>query len=83
VALAQGGDLQASAARLAAITRATPYYAEPWLMLGAVRERQENAAGAVEAYRAFLARAPRDHRRTGFARERIRELDPTSTAGTR
>jgi tetratricopeptide (TPR) repeat protein len=46
-------------AELVAATELAPYYAEPWFLLGMVRDwRQADNAG--DAYRAFLARARAD-----------------------
>lgn len=52
--------LDEAAAELEAATRLAPHYAEPWMVLGMVRDWKQDSEGAAQAYRSFLARAPRD-----------------------
>jgi Tfp pilus assembly protein PilF len=58
--LASREEYAAAEAELTAATTLAPLFAEPWLLLGAVRERQGNTPGALEAFRGFVERVRRD-----------------------
>ncbi|MBB4639341.1 tetratricopeptide repeat protein [Longimicrobium terrae] len=75
VALMQAGHLERGAERLAGVTQAAPYFADGWFALGVARERMGDRSAALNAYRAFLARAPRGHARIAVAERLVRELD--------
>jgi tetratricopeptide (TPR) repeat protein len=52
-------------AELTAAIELAPHFAEPWLLLGAVRERQGNTPAALDAFQGFAERATRaDPRRS-------------------
>ncbi|HEX2095139.1 MAG TPA: tetratricopeptide repeat protein [Longimicrobiaceae bacterium] len=59
--LAAIGRTDEAAAQFRRAIAAEPYYAEPYLLLGIMLERKGDVAGALEQYRAFLARASRNH----------------------
>lgn len=67
--LSRVGRAEEAEALLARATELAPYYAEPWLVLGVLREWRR-APGAVDAYRGFLAHARRDDPR----REQVEPL---------
>lgn len=77
--LAQLGRLDEAAQQLVRASQAAPFYADPYLAMGVVRDGQGNAAGALEAYRAFLARAPAGHRRRPVAEQRVAALTAEGT----
>jgi tetratricopeptide (TPR) repeat protein len=80
IALAQSGQLARGEAQLETVTAQAPYFADPFFALANVRERQGDGPGALDAYRAFLTRAPRAHARRPIAESRIRELDLSAPA---
>jgi tetratricopeptide (TPR) repeat protein len=57
--LARTRQFAQAEAELLAVTELAPYYAEPWFLLGLVRD-WSGEGDAAAAYRAFLARARRD-----------------------
>jgi tetratricopeptide (TPR) repeat protein len=73
-ALAQLGRLDESVVQLERAREAAPYYPEPWFALGMVRDAEGNGAAAVEAFRAFLERAPAGHARRAHAEQRVQAL---------
>lgn len=75
-ALAQTGRLDEAAAQLARVIEAWPHYADPRFILAAVHDQQGSIDAAVEAYRAFLEHAGRDHPRRAAAEQRLADLDP-------
>lgn len=86
--LAQLGRLDDAAGQLQQVMTATPHWADPYFVLGAVRDGQGNLQGAREAYEGFLSRAPRTHRRRPAAEGRVRDLQAqggsdAQAAGTR
>lgn len=87
--LTQTGRLDEAAATLQRTMEAAPHWAEPYFVLGAVRDGQGDIAGARAAYEGFLARAPRAHRRRAAAEARVRDLqgqggtDAPATTGVR
>jgi tetratricopeptide (TPR) repeat protein len=72
--LAQLGRLDEAAAQLARASEAAPHWAEPYFVLGVVRDGQGDMAAARAAYEGFLARAVRNHRRRSAAEGRVRDL---------
>ena len=73
--LGQLARLDEAAAQLARAAELAPFYADPWFALGVVRDGQGDLAAARQAYREFLARASRGHRRRAAAEKRLRDLD--------
>jgi Tfp pilus assembly protein PilF len=72
--LTQIGRFDDAAAQFERAIQAAPYYAEPYFGLGMVRDAQGNTAGAVEAFRGFLARARQNHTRREHASQRIQAI---------
>jgi tetratricopeptide (TPR) repeat protein len=72
--LAQTGRLDDAARQAERAMQAAPHWADPWFVMGAVRDGQGNLAGARQAYEGFLSRAPRAHRRRAAAEGRVRDL---------
>jgi tetratricopeptide (TPR) repeat protein len=72
--LAQTGQLDAAGPALQRVMEAAPHWADPYFVLGAVRDGQGDIAGARAAYEGFLARAARGHRRRAAAEGRVRDL---------
>lgn len=72
--LAQLGRLDEAAPQLARASQVAPFYADPYFALGMVHDAQGNVDGARQAYRDFLARAARTHRRRGAAEQRMAAL---------
>jgi tetratricopeptide (TPR) repeat protein len=86
--LAQMGRLDEAAAQLERVMAVTPHWADPWFVMGAVRDGQGNLAGARTAYEGFLARAAAGNRRRAVAEGRVRDLqgagqDNVQPAGAR
>lgn len=77
--LAQLGRLDQAAEQLTRASQVAPHYADPHLAMGVVRDGQGNVAGALESYRAFLARAPGSHRRRAVAEQRVAALAAETT----
>lgn len=77
--LTQLGRLEEAAQQLTRASQAAPFYADPYLALGVVHDGQGNLAGALEAYRAFLARASGEHRRRAVAEQRVAALAAEGT----
>ena len=73
--LARLQRLPEAQAELLAITRLAPYYAEPWFLLGMVRDWSGDP-GAAAAYRAFLDRARRDDPRRAQVEPLAAPLSP-------
>lgn len=73
--LAQLGRLDEATAQLSRASELAPHYADPYFALGVVRDGQGDMAGAQQAYRAFMARASRGHRRRAAAEQRLAALD--------
>lgn len=67
--LSRVGRMEEAEALLVRATELAPYYAEPWIVLGVLREWRR-APGAADAYRGFLARARHDDPR----REQVQPL---------
>ena len=78
--LAQLGRLDEAAQHVEHAMQMAPFYADSYFAMGVVRDGQGNTSAALEAYRAFLARAARGHRRRPAAEQRVRDLDPTAAA---
>jgi len=72
--LAQLGRLDEAVAQAQRAMEAAPHWAEPYLVLGAIRDGQGDLAGARAAYDGFLARAVSNHRRRAAAEGRVRDL---------
>jgi tetratricopeptide (TPR) repeat protein len=72
--LAQLGRLDEAAGQLEQVMRDTPHWADPYFVMGAVRDGQGSLDAARAAYEGFLARAPRTHRRRPVAEGRVRDL---------
>jgi tetratricopeptide (TPR) repeat protein len=73
--LAQLGRLDEAAAQLERVMQAAPHWADPYFVMGAVRDGQGNLAGARTAYEGFLARAATGNRRRAVAEGRVRDLE--------
>jgi tetratricopeptide (TPR) repeat protein len=81
--LAQLGRLDEAAVQLDRAADLAPYYADPHFALGVVRDGQGNLPGAQQAYRAFMERASRTHRRRTHAEQRLAALAaPAETTQT-
>lgn len=78
--LAQLGRLDEAATHLEHAMQLAPFYPDPHFALGVVRDAQANTEGALQAYRGFLERAARGHRRRAAAEQRVRDLDPSVAA---
>lgn len=72
--LTQIGRFDDAARQFERAIQAAPYYAEPYFGLGLARDAQGNPAGAVEAFRGFLARARQNHTRREHATQRIQAI---------
>ncbi|HST59933.1 MAG TPA: hypothetical protein VLK84_14610 [Longimicrobium sp.] len=72
--LAQLGRLDEAAQQLERVMGMTPHWAEPYFVMGAVRDGQADLGKARAAYEGFLARAPRGHRRRATAEARVADL---------
>ena len=72
--LTQIGRLDEAAAQLGLVMAAAPHWADPYFVLGAVRDGQGNMDGAREAYQGFLSRSAAGHRRRPAAEARVRDL---------
>jgi hypothetical protein len=74
-ALLRGKRTDDGAEQLRAAVRLEPYFAEPYLSLGAAYESQHDSTKAVGSYEEFVRRAPRHAAENiGYARSRITEL---------
>lgn len=83
-ALVQTGRLDEGSAQLSRVIAAWPLFADPHFAMAVVHDQQGSVAGALESYRAFLARASRDHPRRAHAEQRVTDLDPSlQPAGSR
>jgi tetratricopeptide (TPR) repeat protein len=80
--LAQLGRLDEAAPQLARASQAAPFYADPHFALGMVHDAQGNVDGARQAYRDFLARASRTHRRRAAAEQRMAALSAPADGQT-
>jgi tetratricopeptide (TPR) repeat protein len=72
--LAQLGKLDEAAQQLERVMAMTPHWAEPYFVMGAVRDGQADLGKARAAYEGFLARAARGHRRRATAEARVADL---------
>ena len=75
LALARQGE--ASEAALRKATQVEPHFAAPWLVLARVLELGGKPE-ALDAYRGFLARAPRDDAQRAAVEARLAELTPAT-----
>jgi tetratricopeptide (TPR) repeat protein len=80
--LAQLGRLDEAAPQLARASQVAPFYADPHFALGMVHDAQGNVDGARQAYRDFLARAARTHRRRAAAEQRMAALSAPADGQT-
>ncbi|HEX8242535.1 MAG TPA: tetratricopeptide repeat protein [Longimicrobium sp.] len=78
-ALAAAGQYAAAVEQLSRLVRITPEWADAWLALGNAEVRAGRNADAVEAFTAYLARAPRSD---AAGAERVRTLLGQLRAGT-
>jgi tetratricopeptide (TPR) repeat protein len=72
--LAQLGRLDDAAQQLERVMGMTPHWADPYFVMGAVRDGQGDVPRARAAYEGFLARAARGHRRRATAEARVADL---------
>ncbi len=72
--LANSGHLDSADAHLRRAIEIEPHAAQPRLMLGAVADQRGDRAVALEAFEAFLARAPRDDPGLSAVRSRVGAL---------
>jgi len=81
--LARSGRVDDAVTQLQGVMERAPFYADPYLVMGALRDGQGKPAEAAAAYRGFVARAARNHPRRAVAEQRLRELEaaPAATSG--
>ena len=76
-ALYVAGQIDSAAAVIADVNRREPLLADAYLELGLVRERQADRAGALNAYTAYLMRAPRrDTTKIQWVQQRLHDIAP-------
>ncbi|HEX8393711.1 MAG TPA: tetratricopeptide repeat protein [Longimicrobium sp.] len=80
--LARAGRVDDAVASLQGVITRAPYYADPYLVLGALHDGQGRQAEALAAYRGFVARAARSHPRRAAAEGRIRDLEAAGAPST-
>lgn len=78
--LARAGRVDDAVAQLQSVIGRAPFYADPYLVLGALHDGQGKPAEAAAAYRGFVQRAARNHPRLAAARQRLQELEAAPAA---
>jgi tetratricopeptide (TPR) repeat protein len=73
--LARAGRVDDAVAQLQSVIDRAPFYADPYLVMGALRDGQGKPAEAAAAYRGFVRRAARSHPRLAAAQQRLQELE--------